>query len=96
MSRPEKVTINIALPVTGAHEVKGSAAWLTPNRVEWTAIAYAGGVRYLWYRCTGHNRDGNPARGEYTDGGDIDTAPSWVPRPPEGWLASLDVLGGAS
>jgi len=90
------VTVTFILPISDAPEVKGSAAYLVPTSVEWRATrgTYSPGRAYSYTGawCDGApSRSGGRRRGTYY-AGDLETAAGWVPRPPEGWLTSLDVL----
>lgn len=83
-----KITLSCEGP-----EVRGSAAWITPQRVEWrvySSLYRAGGgiTIYIDAVVTGRGRDGRMARGAAVFSADTyagTPVPAWLPVPDE-WL----------
>ena len=89
----QSIMIEYRTEILDAPEVKGPAAYLTPRRATWRASTWprAGDLpREVWIHVllSGPGRSGHTFSVPYADG----TVPDWVPRPPDGWLASLEVL----
>lgn len=82
----------IILPCEGP-ETRGTAAWITPQRVEWRVYSslyrtHGGMDFYINAVVTGLGRDGRMARGAAIFSADTSARtpiPEWLPRP-DAWI----------